>query len=146
MLYAETIWMDSLGRRAGMGNYVVSASGALAVSGAIDAASELVAESACRSTMVPAVPLREICGSGPYSTARDCAVLYFRMESGGVLTVRIPGPASSVFLADGKTVDGDAAIVASVIAEVVAYVVDSGGGPCVGFRDGTRSRLVGRKI
>lgn len=76
-----------------------------------------------------------------YPSVRDSAKLVFVTALGNTVTLTVPAPVSSLFLADGQTVDPTAA--ATIITDALAALTDEAGNAVTayqgGFRQPTRS-------
>jgi hypothetical protein len=75
--------------------------------------------------------------TGDYQTVGDKANLLFSTGAGTLVTVVLPAPKSSIFLADQETVDFTQ--IAAIIAAVIAGVVDGSGNAVTTFIGGTRT-------
>jgi len=66
-----------------------------------------------------------------YQAANSAAVLVFQTGSGSVLRLTLPAPDSSIFLADGSTVDP--AQVAGIVAACIGNLSDGAGNTAATF-------------
>lgn len=73
-----------------------------------------------------------------YNSVLDSAVLSFENASGGITKVFLPAPKSSIFMADGQTVDP--AQIATLIADVLLHVLDNDGNALVSYLGGFYAR------
>lgn len=71
-----------------------------------------------------------------YPTVRDSAKLMFKTASGNDVTLLVPAPQQSLFLADGQTVDPSAA--AALIAAALGVVTDEAGNAVTTYVGGVR--------
>jgi class 3 adenylate cyclase len=71
-----------------------------------------------------------------YRSVGDAAILTFQDGSGNLVDITLPAPLSSVFLADGVTVDSSA--IALIIGSVIGTVVTPAGGTVSAYVAGYR--------
>lgn len=75
-----------------------------------------------------------------YPNVSDWAQLLFTAVDGSIVYVTIPAPASSIFLADGETVDSS--MITTLIADAIACLVTNTGAHPTAYAGGVRrSRL-----
>lgn len=74
--------------------------------------------------------------SAAYPDVSDFAVLQFQDAGGNIAGLTLPAPKSSIFKADGVTVDASA--IADVILAATTYLVNSAGNTVVAFTGGVR--------
>jgi len=132
---ATVVWIDANG--ATTATLLTTSAGASTVQADILAKSTTDAlyvwEGALHVNGSPAPP------GGTYQSVKDRAVLTFLTAAGGLLTLTIPGPLSSIFLADQETVDPTQLV--TLIADVIANVVDVGGNAVVSYVSGIRETV-----
>lgn len=75
-------------------------------------------------------------GVATYQSVRDSAKLVFTTAAGNVVTLTVPAPKSSFFLADQETVDPTAA--ATIIAAALLVLTDEAGNAVTAFQGGFR--------
>lgn len=71
-----------------------------------------------------------------YPSVRDSAKLLFVTGAGNAVSLTVPAPVASLFLADGQTVDPAAA--ATIITDALAALTDEAGNAVVAFQGGFR--------
>lgn len=74
--------------------------------------------------------------AAPFETVMDQAFLWFVTAAGTLVQVTVVAPQSSIFMADGMTVDPTS--VAGVVAAVVGTVTDQNGNVTTAFTAGLR--------
>ncbi len=84
------------------------------------------------------VAMAPVTTAAAFQSTRDVASLIFSTVGGTLVTVFLPAPLLSIFLADKETVD--ATKIAAIIAAVVANVTDAAGNAVVSFVGGTRQK------
>lgn len=73
--------------------------------------------------------------SGPYLSASQVAYLRFVDATGSVGTLALPGPLTSIFMADGVTVDPST--IAPLIAACIGTLICGSGNKAVAFSSGS---------
>jgi hypothetical protein len=71
---------------------------------------------------------------GTYPTTNDSVPLLFETTAGTQVKVTLVAPSSSIFMADGETVDP--AMIATLIADVIGNVTDPAGNAVVSYIGG----------
>jgi len=75
--------------------------------------------------------------AGDYSPVSSQAALVFVTAVATQVTLLVPAPLRSIFLADGQTVDTANASVIALVAAAIAALVDSTGNPVIALVSGT---------
>lgn len=86
------------------------------------------------------IPVQTLATSAPYDDAEDKAVLEFSCTDASTLRVEVPGPKTSMFLADKETVDKAQAAVAALISAIINNLVNKAGQAIVNYIRGYRTR------
>lgn len=129
-----TIWQDVNGRT--RATYVNSASGSVALQAALKAVSEAdIQRSWNGTTIVNPAPTPS---TGSYQTVADYATLVFQTASSDLVYLTLIAPQSSIFLADGETVNS--AAIAALIAAALGTLTDQGGNVVTSYVAGFRRR------
>jgi len=81
--------------------------------------------------------------SATYATVDDFAELWLQTSANTILTLTVPAPKSSMFLADQETVDPAGAFVTGLMAVATGLVCDLAGNTVTNFVGGIR-RFTGR--
>lgn len=130
------VWADSNGRT--RLTYVNTTSGGASIQSALEAKSNAGVQNSVDATATITSPTTTV---APFQTVSDVAVLVFVDGSGYETEVILPAPLSSIFLADGRTVD--ITQIGAIIAAVVGTAETSAGGVVTSFLGGYRATKKG---
>lgn len=128
------VWVDASGRTTG--TLLTTVAGAAAVQAALEAKSNAAPQAYWEGDLEVTAGPSPV--SATFPSTRDGAALVFETASGTLVTVRIPAPVASIFMADGETVDNSQ--ITSIIAQVIADVVTSDGVVITQYVAGRRVR------
>jgi hypothetical protein len=151
-LRQSTIWRDGKGNTAasrfwvsGSGTVATQAAAASAVIVAMNAITGLALQSASGPSTTfaqEAVYPSPVTG---YDTAEDKAVFVFQTAAGTRHSYAVPGPLTSIFLADLQTVNPANAGVIAYVGAVIANVTNAHGDAVAFFVGGVRRRGKNRR-
>lgn len=136
MLRRSVIWVDAQGKTRqtllrGSATLLTVMSSVKSVSNA-DVLGDFEGTETINGTPVPV--------AAAYATVNDFAVLTYETGAGTLVYITVPAPLSSIFLADGETVDATA--IAALTTAVVGTVTDASGNAVTAFVAGVRRKLL----